>query len=75
MSTHLRRLRAASGLSQAALATSLNIDPSLVSRYESGERLPSHEIIAKIKVRCVDAVIENVETVRRVLPKIIEELR
>ncbi len=73
--THLRKLRFASGLSQSRLANSLHIDPSLISRYESGERRADSTIIAKIKTRCVDQIIENVETARRVIPLIVEELR
>ncbi len=72
--SHLKTLRSASGLTQVQLSQAIGVDQSLVSRYESGERLPSHEIIDKIKVRVLDAVIENVTIIRREIP-ILEEMK
>lgn len=37
----LRRLRAGAGLSQKQLAEVIEVDPSFISRLESGEREPS----------------------------------
>lgn len=39
----LKELRTANGLSQKNVATKLNISPSIVSGYETGERTPSTE--------------------------------
>ena len=39
----LRQLREQIGLSQRAVAKHLNISPSIVSGYETGERTPSTE--------------------------------
>ena len=39
----LRQLREQAGLSQRTVAKQLNISPSIVSGYETGERTPSTE--------------------------------
>lgn len=39
----LRKLRESNGLSQKEVAHKLNISPSVVSGYETGERTPSTE--------------------------------
>ena len=39
----LRQLRENAGLSQRTIAKQLNISPSIVSGYETGERTPSTE--------------------------------
>ena len=41
----LKALRTKQGLSQKQVADRLNISPSIVSGYETGERTPSTEII------------------------------
>ena len=37
----LRQLRTSTGLSQRAVATRLQVSPSIISSYETGERTPS----------------------------------
>jgi len=44
----LRMLREARGISQYKLAKLLNTTPSLISRYESGQRSPRHETVRAI---------------------------
>jgi len=44
----LRHLREARSLSQARLAGKLGITKSMVSAYENGIRLPSHDVFIKI---------------------------
>lgn len=39
----LRELRTKSGLSQRTVAKRLNVSPSIISSYETGERTPSTE--------------------------------
>ena len=39
----LRELRIAHGLSQRIVAKQLNVSPSIISSYETGERTPSTE--------------------------------
>lgn len=39
----LRELRGKSGYSQRSVAKSLNVSPSIISGYETGERTPSAE--------------------------------
>ena len=39
----LRELRAKMGLSQRAVAKNLDVSPSIISSYETGERTPSVE--------------------------------
>ena len=46
--TLLRRQRLARGLSQTALAKKLNVVPSTVSLWESGESCPKAETIPKL---------------------------
>lgn len=46
--TNIRRLRVDSGISQAQVADYLDIDQSMVSKIESGERNPSLEMIEKL---------------------------
>lgn len=43
LSTKLRELRMSQNLSQADIAKKLEISPSIVSGYETGERTPSAE--------------------------------
>ena len=43
--TTIRRLREESGISQTQIADYLDIDQSMVSKIESGERNPSIEMI------------------------------
>lgn len=45
LSTKLRELRMSQNLSQADIAKKLEISPSIVSGYETGERTPSAEIL------------------------------
>lgn len=45
LSTKLRELRMSQNLSQADVAKKLEISPSIVSGYETGERTPSAEIL------------------------------
>lgn len=40
-STRLRRVRTDRGLVQRDLARSAGVDPTLISKYEAGERQPS----------------------------------
>lgn len=47
-SKSIRIIRAATGLSQAEFASSLDKDSSLISRIESGNRKPSHNLVEKI---------------------------
>jgi len=44
----LRMLREARGMSQYKLAKLLNTTPSLISRYESGQRCPRRETVRAI---------------------------
>jgi transcriptional regulator with XRE-family HTH domain len=44
----LRMLREARGISQYKLAKLLNTTPSLISRYESGQRSPRRETVRSI---------------------------
>ncbi len=44
----LRMLREARGISQYKLAKILNTTPSLISRYESGQRCPRRETVRAI---------------------------
>jgi DNA-binding XRE family transcriptional regulator len=44
----LRRLRLERGLTQAALAGLLEVDPSTVSWWESGKYLPSPQFVPKL---------------------------
>lgn len=46
--TTIRRLREESGISQTQIADYLDIDQSMVSKIESGERNPSIEMIEKL---------------------------
>ena len=39
----LRELRVKTGISQRAVAKKLNVSPSIISSYETGERTPSVE--------------------------------
>lgn len=43
LSDRLRDLREARGLSQRAVAQRLDVSPSIISSYETGERTPSTE--------------------------------
>ena len=43
LSERLRDLREKTGLSQRAVAQRLNVSPSIISSYETGERTPSTE--------------------------------
>ena len=45
LSTKLKELRMSQNLSQADVAKKLEISPSIVSGYETGERTPSAEIL------------------------------
>ena len=44
----IRTIRAAKGLSQKKLASLINLDASYISRIESGERIPTLEVIESI---------------------------
>ncbi len=44
----LRKMRLSSGLTQAALAGRLNVDPTLISRWECGTRTPDDFWLAKL---------------------------
>ena len=55
--TLLRRHRMAVGLSQTALAKKLDIVPSTVSFWESGESIPKAEMIPKLaRILGIDAM-------------------
>lgn len=44
----IRTIRAAKGISQKKLASLVNLDSSYISRIESGERIPTVEVIESI---------------------------
>jgi len=44
----IRTVRATKGVSQKELASLANLDPSYVSRIESGERIPTLEVVETI---------------------------
>lgn len=48
MRARLRRIRQELGLSEAAVASQLKIDPSTYSRYETGHRTPPLGIALRI---------------------------
>jgi DNA-binding XRE family transcriptional regulator len=48
LGAHLRRLREATGITQAALAQSAGISPSGMSRMESGERAPTRDSLVSL---------------------------
>ena len=47
-SERLKSLRQQSSITQAKLADDLNVTKSLISMYESGQRLPSFEMLEAI---------------------------
>lgn len=44
----LKEFRAKSGLSQSAVAKKLDVSPSIISSYETGERTPSVENLLQL---------------------------
>jgi len=44
----LRRCRQVRGLSQKVLARQLNVDPGTLARWESGERRPAGDLLARV---------------------------
>lgn len=50
LSTRLRELREQAGLSPVALCARANVAPAILSRIESGHRLPSWETLLRIAV-------------------------
>ena len=48
LAERLHRLRVASGMSQKQFSDRLNMSPSIVSGYETGERTPSTEVLLAI---------------------------
>ena len=49
-SERLKKLREARKLSQRAVALGVGISPAQISRYESGERTPTEEVIRRVAI-------------------------
>lgn len=47
-SKSIKIIRSITGLNQNDFADFIDLDPSLISRYESGERVPSEDFVKKL---------------------------
>ena len=45
----ITKARAAKGLTQKALAASLNLQPQVIAEYENGKEIPNNAVIARIE--------------------------
>lgn len=73
-SKSIKIIRSATGLNQNDFAKVVGLDPSLISRYESGERPASEEFIRKItqKLRIPEELFTLISTEKSELKNITE---
>ncbi len=67
METNLKKLRTARGLTQIALQMKTGIEQSLLSKYETGERIPPTEtllLLADFYQVSIDFILKRTENPR-----------
>ena len=67
METNLKKLRTARGLTQIALQMKTGIEQSLLSKYETGERIPPTEtllLLADFYQVSIDYILKRTENPR-----------